>query len=381
MPSLPVTCWNSPRSNAAAKNALEKSSHVHMRSNGINMPLKRPAIEQLMNRHQQFSGVIHVRQTGETIFGKGYGYANRADELPNTFNTRFGIASGTKLLTGVAVCQLVEKGTLSFDTRLLDVVVDVDFPQFDPAITVHHLLTHTSGAPDYFDEEQLDAQGDYGALWADRPTYTLRTPRDFLPMFQNAPMKFTPGERFSYSNGGFILLGLIIEAVTGASFTDYVTSHVLQRADMADSGFFVLDQLPARTALGYIDLPDGTWRTNIFSVPIIGAPDGGVFVTAPDVGQLWDALFSHKLLSAEMTSQFLHPHVAVNPEKDDARAYGYGIWMVRNGEAIRRYYGVGADPGVSFISACFPEQQAEITVISNTEDGAWQVFDDLEALV
>ncbi len=337
------------------------------------MILNRATIENVMEKHAGFSGVVHVRQQGEVIFGEGYGYANRADELANTIHTRFGIASGTKLLTGVAICQLVEQGKLSFETRLQEVVTD-SFPHFDPAVTVRHLLTHTSGVPDYFDEDLMD---DFGALWKDYPTYTMRTSRDFLPMFQNQPMKFAPGERFSYNNGGFILLGLIIEAVSGQVYTDYVTAEVLQRAGMVDSGFFAMNQLPARTALGYIDVEDGGWHTNIFEVPIIGGADGGVFVTAPDIGRFWDALFTHRLLSPEMTTQFLHPQVEVNPENKDTRAYGYGIWMIRNGEGILRYYGVGGDPGVSFASTVFPKGQIEITVISNVDDGAWQVFGDL----
>ncbi len=344
------------------------------------MPLQRSTIEQLMAQHDGFAGVVSVRRGGEALFGAGFGYANRADELPNTLHTRFGIASGTKLLTGVAVCQLIEQGKLTFETRLQD-VVHAAFPQFAPDITVRHLLTHTSGVPDYFDEDLLGEDADFGALWAEYPSYTMRTPRDFLPLFQNAPMKFKPGERFSYSNGGYILLGLMIEAVSGQAYTDYVTAHVLRRAGMVESGFFPLNQLPARTALGYIDAADGSWRSNIFDVPIIGGPDGGVLVTAPDVGRFWDALFGHRLLNAELTAQFLHPHTAVNPEVGDTRAYGCGIWIVRDGEVIRRYYGVGSDPGVSFISTWLPQEQTEITVISNTDDGAWQVFDNLLALV
>lgn len=340
------------------------------------MILNRAAIENVMEKHAGFSGVVHARQQGEAIFGEGYGYANRADKLPNTINTRFGIASGTKLLTGVAICQLVEQGKLTFETRLQEVVTDF-FPHFDPAVTVRHLLTHTSGVPDYFDEDLMD---DFGVLWKDYPTYTMRSPRDFLPMFQNQPMKFAPGQRFSYNNGGFILLGLIIEAAGGQAYTDYVTTHVLHRAGMVDSGFFAMNQLPERTALGYIDAEDGGWHTNIFEVPIIGGADGGVFVTAPDMSRFWDALFTHRLLSPEMTSQVLRPQIEVNPENKDTRAYGYGIWVIRGGEGILRYYGVGGDPGVSFVSTVFPKRQIEITVISNVDDGAWQVFGDLLAL-
>ena len=104
------------------------------------------------NDKMPFSGVVLVREKGKTVFAKGYGFANRAESIPNTINTRFGMASGAKTFTAVAICQLVERKLISFDTRLRD-CRGISFPEFDPAITVHHLLTHSSGMPDYFDEE------------------------------------------------------------------------------------------------------------------------------------------------------------------------------------------------------------------------------------
>ena len=341
------------------------------------MPLDTSAIIKALQDHADFSGVVQIRENRKMLFAAGYGYANRSDALPNTVNTRFAIASGTKLLTGVAICQLVEQGKLSFKSCLQE-IVDIPFPNFDPAITVHHLLTHTSGIPDYFDEDLMD---NYGALWKERPNYSMLSPRDFLPMFQNMPMKFAPGERFHYNNGGFVLLGLIIEAVSGQRYTDYIQKSILQPASMNDSGFFALNQLPARTATGYIPMENGQWRSNIFETPIIGGADGGVFVTAPDFGRFWDALFEHRLLSAEMTKLFLSPQATYTWDNGIAGAYGYGIWIVPEGQTIQRYYGVGGDPGVAFVSAVFLKQKIEITVISNTDDGAGDVYDALKALI
>lgn len=341
------------------------------------MTLDSAGIQKIMQDHTDFSGVIQVRQQGKSLFGAGYGYANRADELPNSLQTRFAIASGTKTLTGVAICQLVEQGKLRFETRLGD-VLDIPFPHFDTSVTVHHLLTHTSGVPDYFDE---DIQDDYGALWLQRPSYTMRSPRDFLPMFQNHAMQFAPGERFKYNNGGYVLLGLIVEAVSGQSYTDYVNHAILQVAGMSDSGFFALNQLPAHTAIGYIPMENGQWRSNIFETPIIGGADGGIFVTAPDIGHFWDALFNHRLMSPEMTNQFLWPHARYQWETGDVSTYGYGIWMVPGEDSILRYYSVGGDPGVAFVSAIFPKGMLEITVISNVDDGASDVYNALKGLV
>lgn len=327
------------------------------------------------NIERFFSGVLMVRQNEKTVYEGAFGFANRADQLPNKMSTRFGIASGTKTFTSIAVCRLVEQGKLTFDTRLVD-CVQADFPHFDPTVTVKQLLTHTSGVPDYFDEEELDSSADFGTLWDDLPVYKVREPKHLLPLFQNLPMKFPPGQRFSYNNGGFILLGLVIEAISGMPYATYVEEHVLASAGMSASGFFEMDNLPANTAFGY--LPDG--RTNIFQIPIKGMSDGGVFVTAPDMAKFWKALFGHQLLPEAMTTQLLHPHAMVDPTAGHVH-YGYGIWIHKEGNGIRRYYSQGEDPGVSFVSAAYPALNAMVTVIGNTESGAWPVFDLIEELL
>ena len=324
---------------------------------------------------QPFSGVVQVRNRGGIVFTTALDFAHRAEAIPNVPSTRFGTASGTKTFTALGVCQLIEAGRLSTDTRLAD-VVDEALPLFDPAITIHHLLTHTSGAPDYFDEEELDAQADFSAVFADLPVYRVLAPSDILPLFRDEPMKSVLGERFHYNNGGFVLLGLVIEAVSGMAYTDYVEQHVLARAGMFDSGFFEMTDLPPRTAYGY--LRDG--RTNIYEVPIRGMPDGGAFVTAPDMAAFWDALMGSQLLGAEMTAAFLQPRVEVG-SGDDGAHYGYGLWMDVAEGAVTRYTCAGADPGVAFVSSHFPSEQIELTVLGNSEADAWPLFAALKRLL
>ncbi|TKI80606.1 beta-lactamase family protein, partial [Bacillus wiedmannii] len=117
----------------------------------------------------------------------------------------------------------------------------------------------------------------------------------------------------SYSNAGYILLGLIVEKLTGMKFAEYVKENIFQVCGMSDSGYFRMDQLPERTALGYIDnKDDNTWRTNIYSVPIVGGPDGGAFTTVLDLGEFWNGLFNGKLLNKEYTNQLLTPYVKNN---------------------------------------------------------------------
>ncbi len=166
-----------------------------------NIELKKVVNEKSEN--VEFSGVVYVKQGEEVLLESVYDYANRAEERLNNINTRFGIASGCKLFTAIGICQLVEEGILSFNTSLKD-CLDISFPQFDERVTIHHLLTHTSGIPDYFDEEVMD---DFEDLWKERPVYHMRTLKDFLPLFQSNEMKFEPGDRFHYNNARYIYWG------------------------------------------------------------------------------------------------------------------------------------------------------------------------------
>ncbi len=322
---------------------------------------------------EPFTGALRLSQGEEILFEGAYGDANRAEGISNRADTRFQTASGAKIFTSVAICQLMEQGALTPETLLRD-CLDVDFPHFDPQVTVHQLLTHTSGIPDYFDEETMD---DYEALWQERPTYTIRTLADFLPLFREEPMKFAPGARFSYNNGGYIVLGLIVEALSGQSFTDYVAEHILAPAGMADSGYFWMDRLPPRTAYAYIAEADGSWRTNIFTVPIVGGSDGGVYTTAPDMARFWQALKAHRLLGPAMTERMLTPHIATGWDAPYTH-YGYGVWLTATEGETRRWFVVGEDPGVSFQSSYFPQEEVVLTLLSNGGEALWSLGPALE---
>src|SRR3954451_24654305 len=148
-----------------------------------------------------FSGVISIRQQGRALYERAAGYADRSNKIANTLATRFGIASGTKFLTALAIGKLIEAQKLSFDRKLSDCIA-LNFPSYSPEITIRHLLTHTSGIPDYYDEEKIS---DFDTFTLSIPWYALKGPRDYLAVLPDEPMKFAPGERFAYSNSGYIL--------------------------------------------------------------------------------------------------------------------------------------------------------------------------------
>jgi CubicO group peptidase (beta-lactamase class C family) len=319
---------------------------------------------------QPFSGALLIREGGETILAAAYGHAQIAEAIPNTIDTRFATASGCKIFTAVAALQLIEAGKFTLDTPVSD-LVEIDYP-LDPAITVRHLLTHTSGMPDYYDEELMSDE-DCIALVNTYPVYTWETPRDYIRLFPERPQKFPPGERFNYNNGAFVLLALIVEEHSGQPFPQVITDRVFTPAGMTDSGYFRMDALPARTAYGYIREDDGTLRTNIYALPVIGSGDGGAFVTAPDWARFWDALYGFKLLSESTTSAMLTPQIDTGHDTLD-KHYGLGIWLTLRDGAMHERYVVGGDFGVGMVSVRFPQYDVEATILDNIGDGVWGLW-------
>ncbi|RLQ90806.1 serine hydrolase [Planomicrobium sp. Y74] len=312
----------------------------------------------------EFSGAVMLKTDEEWAIAKGM--ADRANVRPNAVNTRFGIASGCKIFTAVTIAQLVEEGKLSFDDVLSEMLPE-HFPNF-PA-TIHQLLTHTSGIPDYFDESVMD---DFEELWQNLPMYRMKSTRDFLPLFKDKPMKFEPGEKFEYNNAGFIALGMVVEKLTGNDFTDVIEERIFQRAGMDQSGYFQLDRLPAETATGYID-EGATWRTNQYAIPIKGGADGGAYTTAADMAVFWEQLMNYSLLSEEGTRNLLKVHAS-----DEEGHYGYGVWIKKEEEEILKYHVMGYDPGVSFHSGFYPSNGSTLTVLSNESAGAYDVIQLIE---
>ncbi|MGF7045567.1 CubicO group peptidase (beta-lactamase class C family) [Paenibacillus sp. DS2015] len=323
-------------------------------------------------KKNDFSGVVLMKEKSGATTEAAFGYSNRADHVLNDMNTRFGIASGCKLFTAIGICQLVDKGVLSFQAKLSE-CLDVDFPNFNSDITIHHLLTHSSGIPDYFDEEIMD---DFEDLWKVKPMYSLRHLKDFLPMFADQAMMFEPGERFHYNNAGFIVLGLIIEQITGQSFSEYTENHIFKPLEMEHSGYFSLDHLPSNTAIGYLDGEDGSWRTNAYSIPVKGGADGGAYVTAPDMMKLWEGLFAYQLISPELTKVLLTPHI----QEDDSEYYGYGVWITKEGDDIYKYHVMGYDPGINFNSSVYPATGRSLVITSNIGGGAYDITQEIEKL-
>ena len=307
-----------------------------------------------------FSGAVRVDR-GDTIeLAKAYGLAHRGYGIPNSVDTRFALASGTKGLTGLAVVSLIEDGRLELSTTARS-VLGSDLPLIDDSVTVEHLLAHRSGIGDYLDEENEPELTDY---LMPVPVHALATTEQYLAVLDGHPTKFAPGERFSYSNGGYVVLALIAERAGGIPFHELVQQRVCEPGGLADTEFLRSDELPGRTAHGYLE-PTGL-RTNVLHLPVRGTGDGGIYSTAADIAALWRAFRAGTIVSSAWVDEMSRARSEAPP----SRRYGLGFWLDGASDALLL---VGSDAGVSFRTQHDPVTELTFTVISNTSDGAWPI--------
>jgi CubicO group peptidase (beta-lactamase class C family) len=306
-----------------------------------------------------FSGVVSVDRGGEVEFARAYGLAHRAHGIPNTVDTRFAIASGAKGLTALVVVSLIEQGVLSLSTTARSVLGD-DLPLIDDRVTVEQLLAHRSGIGDYLDEDDSLDVNDYVLPV---PVQNLAEPEHYLAVLDGFPTKFPPGERFSYCNGAYVVLALIAERAGGVPYHELVQARVCGPAGMRDTEFLRSDDLPDRTATGYV----ASGRSNVFHLPVRGVGDGGVYTTVADMSTFWRALLAGKIVSPTWMAEMTRPH---NDVPNERLRCGLGFFLYDSRDQVLL---IGQDAGVSFMSVHDPATALTYTVISNTTDGAWPV--------
>lgn len=275
----------------------------------------------LLDHHtavDQFSGALLIAHEHQPILTTARGFAIHPDVLPNQSDTKFNIASVTKMLTAVAVMQLVAAGKLDLHTPVA--AYDRNLPHASQ-ITVHQLLTHTAGFGRYWNDAYRAARSD------------LRTVADYIKLFAATPLEFAPGTRHHYGNAGYVVLGAVIEQVTGASYYDHMRQAVYQPAAMCDTDHFELDLPIANRAVGYTNQhwfgpTDGRRRANHFIYGVKGSPAEHCFSTVGDLFRFFQALQAHFLLDAQHTNLCFSPHAAA---EQPGVSYGYGFHIIDDG--------------------------------------------------
>lgn len=309
-----------------------------------------PKLEAYVKNYSEvhdFSGVVLVAIKGKIVYQKAIGQANREWNVSNTLDTRFRIASLTKQFTAAAILQLAEKGKLTLEDNLSRYFPG--FPKGD-SVTIHMLLNHTSGISEYSQNPDL---------FKLNPNQPLKDIKDtVLNTFRNLPFDFSPGTWWRYSNSNYMLLGWIIEQVSGTTYESYLSKNIFLKADMNNSGLIRQDSIIPRRAYGYNKIP-GSWVTESI-IPLNTAfSAGGLFSTAGDLNKWQQALFSGKIISKDWLSKMTKP----NREPVGA---GYGIFV----EEIynrRAYSHSGNTPGFSSYMNYYPKEEVQIILLANRE--------------
>jgi len=323
-------------------------------------------IEDLASRGE-LSGSALIARGDEPVWQLASGMADRDRDLPNLTDTRFNLGSMNKMFTAVAILQLMERGRLAVDDTISARLPDYPNPEVARAVTIHQLLTHTSGLGDAFTTR------------FEQDPHAFRSNADYLPLFAGEPLLFDPGTEWSYSNAGYVVLGLIIERVSGQTYEDYVREHVFEPAGMLDTGAFDVEAEVPRGAIGYTTQDirgneTGVLAANTPLMPGRGFAAGGDYSTTGDMLRFRNALLAHRLLSPASTDLLITGKVDV---ADHVR-YGYGF-MDRD-DAGRRVVGhTGGAPGVCSFLSIYVDTGYTVVVLSNSDAGCVAVLQDLRA--
>jgi D-alanyl-D-alanine carboxypeptidase len=298
----------------------------------------------------EFAGAVLVARHGKVLLQHAWGHADRKAGTANTPATRFRIGSMNKMFTAVATLQLVEAGKLALDDLIGKHLPDYPNKEVAAKVTVRHLLTHTGGTGDIFGPQFEEHR------------LTLREHRDYLQLYGSRGLTHEPGARFEYSNYGFVLLGALIEQVSGESYDDYVRDHVFRPAGMTSTGSLPESVEVAGRSVGYMQASPagGAWVPNTDTLPWRGTAAGGGYSTVGDLLRFAQALGSGKLISRATLTQATRPH---------RQQYGYGFGM--QGEGRLRSYGHGGGaPGMNGELRVFPRLGYVVVSLSNLDPPA-----------
>jgi len=299
---------------------------------------------QKVTKGSVFSGSVLAARDGQIILSQGYGLADRDKKTPNTAQTRYRIYSITKQFTAMAILMLQERGKLNVQNPVCNYISNC--PAAWKEITIHHLLTHTSGIPDF------ESRADYDATKA-----TLILPDQTTLRFKDKPLSFQPGEKWSYNNFGYILLGKIIEQASGQSYEDFLQKNIFEPLKMADTGY---DHNRTDLAVGYAN------QTTIKAGDIdMSGPyaAGGLYSTVEDLYRWDQALYTEQLVPQKVLDAMFTAHASIR----DGFSYGYG-WFIGKYHNRRSIFHTGGSAGYRSRIDRYPDDKVTVIVLTNQED-------------
>jgi CubicO group peptidase (beta-lactamase class C family) len=306
---------------------------------------------------RDFNGVVMVVQKDKTLYRKAFGLADMEWNVPNTVDTKFRIGSVTKQFTAACILQLEEQGKLSVNDKLNKYIPD--YPKGD-SITIHMLLNHSSGIKNYTSLPEF---------W---PKAILPLSKDsMIALFKNKPLDFPPGSKFSYSNSGYFLLGVIVEKASGKAFNDYLLENVIRKAGLPNTGMDHLDSVLAFRAKGYAKKRTGGWAHADYIAMEGPYSAGAMYSTLDDLVKWTKALHNNQIISAESRKKMMTPYY-------DNYGYGIGIDSFKTHPRVSHNGGI---PGFSSSLAYYPKDDAYVVAISNTGSNADKISASLSAII
>lgn len=315
----------------------------------------------------RFSGAILVARDEERIFAGAYGLADREKNIPNTLTTRFRLGTMAKMFTGVSVGQLIQAGLVEPAAPLAAYLPDYPNDELAARANIHHLLTHCGGTGDLFVPEYLARREQ------------VRTIDDYVALLGSRAPRFEPGTRYEYSSFGFVLLGAVIEAVSGQNYYDYLDEHVFAPAGMTRTGALPEEAAVPDLAIGYtryneereaFDCVDAPERPNTAMLPYRGSPAGGAYSTVEDLWRFATALLGHRLLDPDHTALVTTAQGTVGWE---GRWAGYGFFQNLLLGRVRTFGHFGRGAGMNGDLSFWPETGHIFTVLTNTDPPAADV--------
>jgi CubicO group peptidase (beta-lactamase class C family) len=307
-------------------------------------------------RRGLFSGTVLVARGKDIFYRHACGEASKRFHVPNNIDTKFNLGSMNKMFTATAVMRLVEEGRLSLDDTIDRYVDETWLPKdVTSRVTIHHLLSHTSGLGSYFNRRYEESS-----------RQLFRRVDDYKPLIKDDRPAFEPGQRFRYSNTGMFLLGVVIESVTGGDYFAHIRSHIYEPAGMEHSDCYEMDYPVENLAIGYSPAPGSRWkwRNNLYQHVIKGGPAGGGFSTVKDLHRFAVALLEHKLVSRPSTELMWKDH--------SGSGYGYGF-QVDNGPSGKVVGHGGGFAGINSNLEIHVDSGWIVAVMSNYNRGATPV--------
>jgi CubicO group peptidase (beta-lactamase class C family) len=311
---------------------------------------------------QGFTGSALVARDGKVIFSKGYGMANAEWDIPNTPQTKFRLGSVTKQFTAASILLLQERGKLAVQDPICKYIADC--PKAWKPITIHQLLTHTAGIPNYTPEDPEE----YRKLYLAPVTVA-----GFVDSFKGKPLEFAAGERMKYNNSGYFTLGYIIEKVSGQSYEAFLQENIFTPLKLADTGYDTHDRILKYRATGYSRRQDAMINSDYLDMTVPYAA-GALYSTVGDLFAWNEALFSDKLLSAKSREAMMTV---------DKNSYAYGLAVIQRFNRKMVFHGGGINGFETFL-ARFPEEKITVAVLRNSDygmPGPGTISNDLAAIV